>query len=214
MKKKAKKKKWKYLLLCLLIIMVIGTGIVVFTDVYKEFGEFLACGVDIDKNYGDTILVLGGGLRKGAEIGYSTEERLLLAAVLFRQKTRHIIISDGSLYPRSPAIKKMTKFLEENGVPKEYIHMEGKSQTTFDNFFYTRNILEEVNAKEVIVCTSPYHQKRAEIMMNYFKIKNFEIAKMNCSEVYHSDDIPQRLRNFWLIVREYMAILKFKIFKR
>jgi uncharacterized SAM-binding protein YcdF (DUF218 family) len=189
-------------------------GLNLFTDFYLVFLPPLERGTDIDKNYGDTILVLGGGLRKGPEIGFSTQERLLLAVDLFRQKKRTVIVSDGSLYPHSPAIKKITDFLVEKGVPKEYIRLEGKSQTTFDNFFNTHRILDEVNAREVIVCTSPYHQKRAEMILTYLEIGAFKIAKMKNSEILKADTIQRRLRNIWLISREYMGILKFKIFKK
>jgi len=202
------KKKIKYILLALLLV----TALFVFTDVYLVFLGPLKTGTDIGKSYGDSILVLGGGLRKGPEIGYSTEERLLLAVELFHQKKRIVIISDGSLYRRSPAIKKMTDFLEEKGIPKEYLRLEGKSQTTFDNFFYTKDIIKKLNSKEVIVCTSPYHQKRAELMMKYLEIGDFRVAEMKHSEIYQANSIKQRFRNMRLIIREYMGIIKFKLF--
>jgi uncharacterized SAM-binding protein YcdF (DUF218 family) len=208
------KKKIKYFLLTLGLVTLVLTALLFFTNFYIIFLGPLEIGEDVDNNYGDVILVLGGGLRKGREIGYSTEERLLLAIELYKQKKRMIIVSDGSLYHRSPAIKKITGFLTKNGVEKEYIHLEGKSQTTFDSFYYTQEMLEEMKSKEVIVCTSPYHQERAQMILDHLKLKNFKIARMKHSEIYVARTIKQRLRNSWLIFREYMAILKFKIFKR
>lgn len=190
------------------------TALLLFTNFYRIFLGPLEKGIEVDNHYGDVILVLGGGLRKGREIGFSTEERLLLAVELYKQKKRIIIVSDGSLYPRSPAIKKITDFLTKNGVEREYIQMEGKSQTTFDSFYYTQEMLEEMKSKEVIVCTSPYHQERAQLILDHLKLKNFKIARMEHSEIYQSHTIKQRLRNSWLIFREYLAILKFKIFKK
>lgn len=195
-------------------ILLILTVLIVFTNIYLLLLGPLECGTDIDNNYGDVILVLGGGLRKGPEIGYSTEERLLLAVELFHRKQRMIIISDGSLYPRSPAIKKITGFLVKNGVETRYIRLEGKSQTTFDNLFNSQTIIREMKSKEVIVCTSPYHQKRARVILDYLKLDNFKIVRMKNSEIYHAHTIKQRLRNLRLILREYMAIFKFKIFGR
>lgn len=208
------KKKFKYFLLTLALVTLVLVVLLLFTNVYLIFLGPLENGVDLDDDYGDVILVLGGGLRKGSEIGYSTEERLYLAVELFKQKKRMIIVSDGSLYRRSPAIKKITDFLIKNGVEKEYIHLEGKSQTTFDSFFYTQQIIKELKSREVIVCTSPYHQERAQIILNYLKLEKFKIARMKHSEIYHAHSIKQRLRNSWLIFREYMAILKFKILKK
>jgi len=208
------KKKIKYFLVTLGLVTLVLTALLLFTNFYMIFLGPLEIGEEVDNDYGDVILVLGGGLRKGREIGYSTEERLLLAIELFKQKKRMIIISDGSLYRGSPAIKKITGFLTKNGVEKKYIHLEGKSQTTFDSFYYTREMLKKMNSKEVIVCTSPYHQERAQMILDYLKLKNFKIARMKYSEIYRAHTIKQRLRNSWLIFREYMAILKFKISKR
>jgi len=208
------KKKIKYFLLALGLVVLVLTGLLLFTNFYMIFLGPLERGVEVDNNYGDVILVLGGGLRKGREIGFSTEERLLLAVELYKQKKRMIIVSDGSLYYHSPAIKKITAFLTKYGVEKECIHLEGKSQTTFDSFYYTQELLEKMKSKEVIVCTSPYHQERAQLILDHLKLKNFKIARMEHSEIYQSRTIKQRLRNSWLIFREYMAILKFKIFKK
>lgn len=208
------KKKLKYFLLTLGLAILVLTALLVFTNFYMIFLGPLEKGLEVDDNYGDVILVLGGGLRKGPEIGFSTEERLLLAIELYKQKKRMIIVSDGSLYHRSPAIKKITAFLTNNGVEKKYIHLEGKSQTTFDSFYYTQEMLEKMKSKEVIVCTSPYHQVRAQMILNHLELKNFKIARMKHSEIYQAQDVKQRLRNLWLISREYMAILKFKIFKK
>jgi len=208
------KKKIKFFLLVLGLIILIAVVLLVFTNFYTLFLGPLATGTKVDDDYGDVILVMGGGLRKGPEIGYSTEERLLLAVELFQQKKRMIIVSDGSLYPRSPAIKKITDFLLERGVEKEYIHLEGKSQTTFDSVVYTREIITAMNSTQVIVCTSPYHQERTYLILKYLQLNNFKIARMKHSEIYGAVTVKQRLRNSWLVLREYLAILKFKIFKK
>jgi len=196
------------------LALILFTALITLTNVYLIFLAPLKAGIDIDKNYGDVILVLGGGLKKGREIGYSTEERLLLAVELFNQKKRPIIVSGGSLYRGSPAIKKITDFLSEKGVEKKYIRFEGKSQTTFDNFVYTKKMIDEMKAREVIVCTSPYHQERVWMVLDYLKFTNFRIARMKTSEIYQAGSIKQRLRNLKLILREYLAIVKFKVFKK
>jgi uncharacterized SAM-binding protein YcdF (DUF218 family) len=208
------KKKLKFTILALGIFVILGTILLLFTDIYTLFLGPLETGTDVDKEFGDVILVLGGGLRKGKEIGYSTEERLLMAAELYRQKKRMIIVSDGSLYRRSPAIEKITRFLVENGVAGESIRLEGKSQTTFDSFHYAQKILRELKAEEVIVCTSPYHQQRTQLILDYLGLNRFRVARMKHSEIHRADSIKQRMRNVWLITREYLAILKFKIFKK
>lgn len=174
----------------------------------------LDIGDEIDKDFGDLILVLGGGLKRGYEIGFSTEERLNLAVELYKQKKRTIVISDGSLYKGSPAIKKFVDYLLKNGVEREHIKYEGKSQTTFDNISYAGGLLKRGEFEQIIVCTSPYHQRRSAMILSHLNIKNFKIAKMKKSEIYHPGTMKQRLRNIRLVFREYSGILKFKLLKR
>jgi uncharacterized SAM-binding protein YcdF (DUF218 family) len=205
------KKKILYLSIILLLISSIS-ALFLFTDVYIIFLKPLAVGEEIDRDYGDLILVPGGGLKRGNEIGFSTEERLKLAIDFFKQKKRVLVISDGSLYKGSPAIPKIVDFLTSKEVDAEYIAYEGRSQTTFDTFRFVKEPVANKNISGIIVCTSPYHQKRCELILNHLQIKNYKIAKMKESEIYRPRSIKQRLRNIKLILREYFAILKFKFF--
>lgn len=195
-----------------MVLLIVG-GIFLFTDIYLLFLNPLDIGTEVDINYGDVILVPGGGSKKG-ELGTSTEERLLLAVELFKQKKRIIIVSGGSAYKGSPAIKRYMAFFSKYGIGKQYLRFEGRSQTTYDNFYNSQKMIAEMKLKEVIIATSPYHQRRSQMILSYLGISGFKIAQMKTSEVYRAESISQRLRNIWLISREYLAIVKFKIFKR
>ena len=202
----------------MLILIVSLAGVAVFlftcTNIYLLLLKPLDIGTGVDNPYGDVILVLGGGLKKGRELGYSTEERLNLAVELFSQKKRTIIVSGGSLYKGSPAIKKITAFFLKNGIEEKYIKFEGRSQTTYDNFIFAFKMINDKKFKEIIVSTSPYHHGRSRIILSYLGFNNFKISKMKHSEIYRAITVKQRLRNLKLIFREYLAILKFKVFKR
>lgn len=188
-------------------------GIFFFTDIYLLFLKPLDIGTEVGINYGDVILVPGGGSKRG-ELGTSTEERLLLAVELFKQKKRIIIVSGGSAYKGSPAVLRYMAFFSKYGIGKEYLRFEGRSQTTYDNFSNTQTMIAEMKLKEVIIATSPYHQRRSQMISFYLGLSGFKIAKMKTSEVYRAESISQRMRNIWLISREYLGIVKFKIFKR
>jgi len=202
----------KYRSLILFIVFVIA--LLLLTDIYLLFLKPLDTGVDLNKNYGDLILVLGGGLKKVNEIGLSTSERLIKAIKLYRNKNMKILVSDGSLYRKSPAIKLIKGFLVDMGVKKEDIILEGASQTTFENFVFTKDLIKNKKFKEIIVCTSPYHQARSKKMIEYLDLKNYKVAKMEHSEIYGSSGLKQKLRNMKLILREYFGLIKFKIFKK
>lgn len=206
-------KTWKRIRYVFILLLAF-IALFLFTDIYTLFLKPLDTGIEIESPYGDVILVLGGGLKKGRELGYSTEERLKLTVDLFKQKKRTIIVSGGSLYKGSPAIKMISDYFQEHGVDPAYVQFEGKSQTTYDNFIYTSEMINRMKFKEVIVSTSPYHHRRSRMMLSYLGFHNFKISRMKRSEIYQADSIRQRLRNMKLIFREYLAILKFKIFKR
>ncbi len=196
------------------LVLILLMALFLFTDIYMIFLSPLDVGEEIAKDFGELILILGGGLKEGFEIGFSTQERLNLAGELYKQEKRAILISDGSLYKGSPAIDKMVNYLLAQGVERQHILYEGKSQTTYDNFLYAREMVKDMNFKEIIVCTSPYHQRRSQLILSHLDLRDFKIAKMVKSEIYESHSIKQRLRNIKLILREYFAILKFKIFRK
>ncbi len=208
-----KHKKLRTVLSIFLGLSILFLALILFTDFYKIFLKPLDIGESINRDFGDVILVLGGGLRPGVEIGFSTEERLNLAAELYRQKKRMMIISDGSLYKNSPAIKKIKRYLLDRGVEENHIFLEGNSQTTFDSGINSLKIIQAENFRQVVVCTSPYHQRRSHMILGFIGYQDYRIARMRQSEIYSSGSLRQRLRNIKLILRDYFAIIKFKIFR-
>ena len=147
------KKIWKGLLLLILLI----TCLFIFTDVYQIFLGPLDIGSNVDHSYGDIILVLGGGLRKGLQLGYSTQERLNLAVQYYHQKKRPILVTGCYLTRESKSAKRVIDYLVKQKVKDEFILIEGNSYTTFENIFNSKQIIEKNGYKEVVVCTSPYH---------------------------------------------------------
>lgn len=203
-------KKLKIILLVFLFLFFLF----LLTDVYLVLLKPLDTGGPPEKQSGDILLVLGGGLKTRQEIGISTKERLEQAIKIYNKKNMTILVSDGSLYKRSPAIPMFRDFMIKRGVLPEHILFEGKSQTTFENFLYTKNMIIEKGSDEILVCTSPYHQKRSEVIITHMNLENYKVVKMERSEVYQSGSIRQRLRNLRLIIREYFGLIKFRLFRK
>lgn len=206
-------KRLKTILYFFLVMALALIVLMVFTDFYQILLKPLDIGEPISRDFGDVILVLGGGLRPRTEIGYSTEERLNLAIDLYRQKKRAVIISDGSLYEKSPAIEIIKRYLVDRGVDERHLYLEGKSQTTFDSGINSLKIIKRENFREVVVCTSPYHQRRTAMILKFIGYPDFKMARMGYSEIYQSASSRQKFRNLKLIFRDYVAIVKFKIFR-
>jgi len=196
--------------LCACLCIVIALGMVTCA---KPWLKGLEAGECVPADYGDVILVLGGGLRPNLNFGYSTAERLKLAVSLYRQNSRAIIVSDGSLYRGSPAVPVMKTWLTRQGVAPEHIILEGRSQNTLQNLTHGLALVRSRGFQQVIACTSPYHQARVKMLMQHLDYPDFRIARMDESEIRFHSGVRQWLRNLRLIAREYLAILRFRLFR-
>ncbi len=189
-----------------------------FTNIYKILLSPLEVSNSINKDFGDIIFVPGGGVKKNNNneytMGNSTRERIKLAIQYYKKRKIPILISGSSLYKKSPIRKEILKFLNENEISKEHVIFESQSTTTFENIKNLKTFLKINNYKEILISTSPYHQKRIKKMLDYFGIKDYKFLKMPFSEIYKADNIKSRFRNIKLIIREYFAIIKFTLFKR
>jgi uncharacterized SAM-binding protein YcdF (DUF218 family) len=169
----------------------------------------LITGVSTPPDYGDFIVVFGGGMirDRGVQIGRSTRERLDLAVTLYKTRRRPILVSDGSLYRKSPAIPLILTYMQRRGVLPEDIMVDGASQTTADNVMNSLVIAREKGLNAMLVCTSPYHQKRSQLLLEKAQAKGFKMAVMSRSEIFSADTLGQRMRNINLISHEYAALL-------
>ncbi len=192
--------------------LVVGLCVLIFSLFWLHFEQILLqplmAGVSIPAEYGDIIVVFGGGMRRdaGVKIGFSTNERLDQAVSLYRVKPRPILVSDGSLYRKSPAVPLVIKYLTDQGVKLDNIIIDGDSQTTVDNVEKTIEISNKRGLKEIIICTSPYHQKRSQILLEQAYSVNFMIAVSTESEVFKTESFGKWLRSMNLILHEYLAI--------
>lgn len=202
-----KKKGFKVFLLA--VITLLAALVFLVLEAESVLLPPLITGVDTSPEYGDCIVVFGGGMIRGPKvrIGKSTRERLDLAVALYKTKKRPVLISDGSLYRKSPAIPLIKRYLVEKGVHQEDIIVEGASQTTFDNVRNSIRIAHEKGFVDLMICTSPYHQKRSQILLQKAKAVRFKMAVMKDSEVFSADDFSQKIRTFNLIFHEYAALV-------
>jgi len=208
-------RKKRLLLMAGKILTVIFVIMVVFFMFHGEniLLKPLMTGVPIPEGFGDIIVVFGGGMRKdsGVQLGFSTVERLNQAIALYRIRKRPILVSDGSLYRKSPAIPLVVEYLAGKGIEREYIIIDGESQTTSDNVRKTFEIVDNLGLKEIIICTSPYHQRRSQKLLEKGTSAHFLIAVSSESEVFTAKTIGQRLRNMNLIFHEYAALISISI---
>lgn len=67
------------------------------------------------------------------------------------------------------------------GLPAQAILTDTDSQNTFQNATNTKRLLEDIGAKNIILVTSPYHQRRVHDTFTYVLGKGYEVQ--NASSV-------------------------------
>ncbi len=114
----------------------------------------------------------GGGLCATADAivavsGGDTAARANKAIAMYQAGwSKKLIFSGDSADPKSISnAEAMRQIAIKAGIPNDDIYMDEKSQDTKENAQNTVDILHQLNAKSVILVSSPYHLRR--VKMNF-----------------------------------------------
>ncbi len=155
----------------------------------------------------DYLVVLGAGLRG----------RSISASLLYRLETAldfhdmypdlKIVVSggQGEGEDMTEALA-MKNFLVDNGVDPSLIIMEDKSTNTYENFLYTKNVLEEETRKEdftITIISNNFHMYRAKFL-----------AKEVGFNTYGYSAPSHKASALVFYVREFFGIIKAYIFRQ
>lgn len=145
------------LLIIGLILFLILEGLIIYNGSLKE------------QNQSDYIIVLGAGLN-GSKLSASLRLRLISAMEFHKSHSNtKIVVSGGQGAGEdiSEALA-MKNFLVSKGIPENLIIMEDKSTSTYENFSFSKSILEKeyINNKpiQVTVITNNFHMFRAKLI--------------------------------------------------
>ncbi len=155
----------------------------------------------------DYLVVLGAGLRG----------RSISASLLYRLETAldfhdmypdlKIVVSggQGEGEDMTEALA-MRNFLVDNGVNPNLIIMEDKSTNTYENFLYTKNVLEEETVKEdftITIISNNFHMYRAKFL-----------AKEVGFNTYGYPAPSHKASALVFYVREFFGVIKAYIFRQ
>ena len=160
-----------------------------------------------DNEKPDYLVVLGAGLRGNS----------ISASLLYRLETTldfhemypdvKIVVSGGQGTGESmPEALAMRNFLVDNGVDPSLIIMEDKSTNTYENFLYTKYILEEDTDKKnitITVITNNFHMYRAKFL-----------AREVGFSTYGYPAPSHKASALVFYVREFFGVIKAYIFKQ
>ncbi len=167
----------------------------------------------------DAIVVLSGDIRKKSfprddiEVGGN---RVIKAIRLFNRGAAPVIImtgGSGALFDQTfKEALYMKEFAVEFQVPKDRIFTETQSRNTRENVFYTKQILDKLKAKRIILVTSAFHIPRSYALFRKMGVDAVPVA----SDFYVTDEnynafsfIPSAgsLNLSSIAIKEYVGIL-------
>ena len=56
------------------------------------------------------------------------------------------------------------------GIPIEAIILEEKSKSTYENFKFTKQLMDSLGYKTALIVSDPHHMKRAMTFANYYQM--------------------------------------------
>ena len=163
--------------------------------------------VQINKNKvpnyeAEAAIVLGAGL-KGEKPSLQLQKRLDKAYEYSQQNKNAIIIVSGGQGPDEiiPEAQAMKTYLLGKGLSENRIVMENQSKTTYENFLFSKKIIDETlgsSSYSTVFITNDFHVLRASIIADRSGIRNIEAIG--------SDSYTQSILNDYL--REGLAVIK------
>ncbi len=130
---------------------------IIITTLVVGFGLFVGLGFYLSPQdqpqKADVIVVVSGG---------QTTSRAEKGIELYKQGFAPRIIFSGAALDDGPSnAYAMRDQALADGVPARDIVIDEKSQNTYENAENSKRIIDELEAKNIILVTSPYHQRRA-----------------------------------------------------
>ena len=186
----------------IIVLFFIGMSIFIIIE-----GVIIYNGHHYDKEIPDYLMVLGAGLR-GSKISASLLYRLDTAVEYNKLYPDVKIIVSGGQGPDEDIseAKAMKDYLISKGIDESLIISEDKSTNTYENFLFTKKILEDETGEEdftVTVISNNFHMYRAKYLGEQvgFECLGYPAPSHAAS-------------SFIFYTREFFGVIKAYIFKR
>ena len=133
------------------LAIILGVLAVLATAFFVGIGYYLSPQSKLEK--ADAIVVISGG---------QTTSRADKGIDLYKQGySKNIIFSGAALDDGPSNAAAMQQQALSAGVNARVIYTDEASQDTYQNAVNSKEILQKLNEKKIILVTSPYHQRRA-----------------------------------------------------
>ena len=154
----------------------------------------------------DAIIVLGSGIR-GELLTQGLKNRLDAAIDCYEENEDLLIVVSGGQGPQEDITEAlaMERYLLARGVPQESIIKEEQATSTYENFIYSKKILDEKlgDGYTAAFVSNEYHIYRASSLA---RIAGFDTVTHTHSSTMWYTLVPSTLR-------ETLAVVKLWVFK-
>ncbi len=156
----------------------------------------------IPPNGADAIIVLGAGLN-GENVSLTLSYRLDAAIEYHNNNPESVIVVSGGqgtneIIPEALAMK---NYLVKNGIDEDSIIMEDKSSRTFENFQFSKEILDEHYSNEdytTVYVTNGFHIWRAGMIAKKLGLNAFGLSSKSVAWLEPTN-----------YIREYFSLIKY-----
>lgn len=182
----------KWLTYGILTVFVLFLSVMIFIGFYGN-----ADNTTFDE---DVVIVLGAGVR-GEQVSQMLAYRLDKAAEYSAKNPKAVIVVSGGQGPQENITEAlaMERYLLDKGVAKERIIKEEAATSTYENFLYSKRILDDMFDKpyNTVVITNGFHIFRA---VKLAEILGLDVTRYHAKIEWYSVPISY--------TRECLAILK------
>jgi len=182
------------------------------------------------------MVVLGGGTEPSdyprPMIGINgAGGRVLYAASLYKQgKAQYILLSGGNIswtgqHTSTPA-GEMAELLKMMDIPEHVLWLQEKSQNTYEDAIYCKQILEEKGIRRILLVTSAVHMPRAVGLFRHQGLEviplpaDYDVTQAAWDNLIHGDILDQ-LVGFWpnvgnlsdttSVLKEYFGLFVYRL---
>lgn len=154
----------------------------------------------------DVVFVLGAGVVNG-KVSQTLQKRLDAAVEYYEKNSDVYIVVTGGLTRQKDTTEAeaMKEYLTAKGIPENIIIKEDKSQSTLENYLFSKEILDKnkIEYESIVFITNSFHVYRAKTYANYC---GFE----NANSISTKTDI---FTFFPALMREVLGVIDMWVFK-
>jgi uncharacterized SAM-binding protein YcdF (DUF218 family) len=154
----------------------------------------------------DAVIILGAGI-DGETPRYPLLHRLEQGAEYYQKNPDAVIVVSGGKGNDEDITEAlaMERYLVAHGVPKSHIFKEEESTSTYENFVFSRKILDQhfIGPYSTLIITSDFHVFRATQIA---KIAGLNGTTLHAGIIWYSILV--------IYIREAMALVQFIVFRQ